>query len=77
MTKFLIALSVLSVGFLLFSSTANATDITVYQLEYRGHTISLNTDMSEGECISLKDEIEEPHTNDLSCVPIEVKRELI
>ena len=63
--------------FVSYCSMVHATDITVYQLEYRGHTISLDTDMSEGECISLKDEIEEPHANDLSCVPVEVRRELI
>ena len=56
---------------------AKAATIEVYVLEYQGQTISLATDMAEFECIELKDEIQDLDTDDLSCVKLEVRRELI
>ena len=66
--------------FLAFVSTvsiAHAATIEVYVLVYDGHTISLATDMAEFECEKLKNEIQDIGTDELSCVRVEVRRELI
>ena len=72
--------AIFAIIFLAFVSTvsiAHAATIEVYVLEYEGHTISLATDMAEFECEKLKNEIQDIGTDELSCVRVKVRRELI
>ena len=76
MAKFLLFIF-LFLTLVFIASRLSAATIEVYVLEYRGQTISLATDMAEFECMELKDEIQDLDTDDLSCVKLEVRRELI
>lgn len=54
----------------------NSCNTTTWELQYQGVTVSVG-DMTEEECIALKDEIEQqtqPFT-DLVCVEVPVMRE--
>ena len=76
MAKFLLFFTVVLLAYFIYNNAFAAT-IEVYVLTYQGETISLATDMALFECENLMNEIQAPDVQDLSCVKVEVHRELI